>query len=68
MKATERDQPMRNITETNMLLRAKIELPDGSKLTKDEFRDGWNVVRSEDARRLHNIFQFDPAISSGEQN
>jgi hypothetical protein len=43
---------MRIIAERNMLLRAKTELPNGLKLATDEFREGWEFVRSCDARRL----------------
>ena len=43
---------MRTIAERNMLLRAKIALPDGLKLATDEFREGWEFVRTFDARRL----------------
>jgi hypothetical protein len=37
-----------------MLLRSGTELPDGLKLATDEFREGWEFVRSLDARRLEN--------------
>jgi hypothetical protein len=43
---------MRIIAERNMLLRARTELPDGLKLATDEFREGWEFVRTFDARRL----------------
>ena len=43
---------MRTIAERNMLLRAKIALPDGMKLATDEFREGWEFVRTFDACRL----------------
>jgi hypothetical protein len=43
---------MQNIAELNMLLRGRIALPDGIKLTTDEFREGWHFVRSVDARHL----------------
>jgi hypothetical protein len=43
---------MRNIAELNMLLRVQVELPSSLKLVTDEFREGWNFVRSLDARRL----------------
>jgi hypothetical protein len=43
---------MRAITELNMLLRERTELPDGLKLATDEFREGWEFVRTSDARRL----------------
>jgi len=43
---------MRNIAVRNMLMRCGIELPKGMKLERDEFRDGWEFVRTLDARRL----------------
>ena len=43
---------MRNIAESNMLLRERIELPAGLKMTTDEFREGWSFIKGSDARRL----------------
>ena len=43
---------MRKIAETNMLLRARLELPDGLKLATDDFREGWQFVRTLNALRL----------------
>jgi hypothetical protein len=43
---------MRTIAELNILLRARTELPCGLKLATDEFREGWEFVRTFDARRL----------------
>jgi hypothetical protein len=43
---------MRTIAELNMLLRARIELPEGMKLATEQFREGWNFVRTGDAPRL----------------
>ncbi|MGD0737842.1 MAG: hypothetical protein ABR976_22135 [Terracidiphilus sp.] len=43
---------MRAIAELNMLLRERIELPAGLKMTTDEFREGWSFIKSNDARRL----------------
>jgi hypothetical protein len=43
---------MRTIAELNVLLRARVELPAGLKLATEEFREGWNLARSVDARRL----------------
>jgi hypothetical protein len=43
---------MRNIAELNMLLRVRVELPAGLKLATEEFREGWNFLRTGDARRL----------------
>jgi hypothetical protein len=34
----------------NLLLRAQIELPEGLRLMTEEFREGWNISRSVDAR------------------
>jgi len=45
------------IAEKNMLLRARVELPAGLKLATEEFREGWNFVRSGDARRLEKKIQ-----------
>jgi hypothetical protein len=43
---------MRPIVELNVLLRERIELPVGFKLATEEFREGWNFVRSSNAKRL----------------
>ena len=43
---------MRAISQSNMLLRARTELPDGLRIATDEFRDGWNFVQAVNARRL----------------
>jgi hypothetical protein len=43
---------MGNIAERTMLLRGQIELPNTLKLTTEEFREGWNIVRSGGAHRL----------------
>ena len=40
------------ITETNMLIRAKVLLPVGMKLTTQEFRGGWKLVGIRDSRLL----------------
>ena len=48
---------MCTIAESNVLLRAKAELPDGFKLATEEFREGWNRMRSGDARRLEKKIQ-----------
>jgi hypothetical protein len=40
-----------------MLLRARAELPVGLKLATEEFREGWNFVRSGDVRRLEKKIQ-----------
>jgi hypothetical protein len=42
---------MRDIAAQNVLLRMRVELPVGLKLTIHEFRDGWNFVTN-DASRL----------------
>jgi hypothetical protein len=43
---------MRTIAKLNMLLRAQTELPDGLNLATEEFREGWNFVRTINAERL----------------
>ena len=48
---------MHNIAEMNMLLRVRAELPAGLRLATEEFREGWNFVRSGDARRLEKKIQ-----------
>ena len=44
---------MRELAELTMLLREGAELPDGLKLVTEEFREGWNLVRSGDAHCLY---------------
>jgi hypothetical protein len=48
---------MRNIAETNLLVKTRVELPNGLKLATEEFREGWSFTRSLDARRLHKKIQ-----------
>lgn len=43
---------MRTIAELNVLLRTRAELPVNLKLATDEFREGWNFVRTVTAQRL----------------
>jgi hypothetical protein len=43
---------MRTIAKLNILLRARTELPGGLKLTTEEFREDWNLVRTLNAGRL----------------
>ena len=43
---------MRTISQSNMLLRTRTELPDGLRMATDEFRDGWNLLLTVNARRL----------------
>ena len=43
---------MRTIAELNLLLRVRIELPEGLRLATDEFREGWSFSRSVDALHL----------------
>jgi hypothetical protein len=43
---------MRNIAESNILLRRQAEALNGLKLATEEFCAGWNYVRSADARRM----------------
>ena len=40
------------IAATSTFVRAQIELPAGLKLMMQDFREGWNFVENEDARRL----------------
>jgi hypothetical protein len=40
------------IAETNMLIRTQVELPNGMKLSTQEFRGGWNLVGIKDSRLL----------------
>jgi hypothetical protein len=37
---------MRTIVELNLLLRERVELPEGFKLGTEEFREGWKFSRS----------------------
>lgn len=43
---------MRTIAELNLLLRVQAELPQGLRLARDDFREGWSFARSLDARCL----------------
>jgi hypothetical protein len=43
---------MRNIAELTVLLRERVALPDHFKLVTEEFREGWDVVRSGDVNWL----------------
>ena len=43
---------MGKIAKRTMLLRGHIELPDNLTLATEEFREGWNIVRSGGARLL----------------
>ncbi len=43
---------MGDIAEHTMFLRRHMELPDKLTLATEEFREGWNIVRSGGARRL----------------
>lgn len=40
------------IAETNMLIRARVELPEGMTLTTQKFREGWDFVGIRDSRLL----------------
>jgi hypothetical protein len=48
---------MHNIAELTVLMRTKIEFPSGFKLARDGFQDGWEFVRSGNARRLERKVQ-----------
>ena len=43
---------MRDIAELTVLLRVRAEMPEGLKLTRDEFREGWSRLRTGNAKRL----------------
>jgi hypothetical protein len=43
---------MRDIAELTVLLRVRTEMPEGLKLTRDEFREGWNRLRTGNAKGL----------------
>lgn len=43
---------MNGIAESNVLLRAEIELPAGFKVATDEFHDGWHRMRCGGTGRL----------------
>jgi hypothetical protein len=40
---------MRTIAELNLLLRGRVEPPEGFRLATEEYREGWNFSRSIDA-------------------
>jgi hypothetical protein len=48
---------MHTIAELNMLLRERVELPVGFKLATEEFREGWNFMRTGDVHRLERKIQ-----------
>lgn len=43
---------MRTIAELSLLLRVRVELPEGFKLGTEKFKEGWSFSRSLDAGRL----------------
>jgi hypothetical protein len=43
---------MRNIAEQSILIREQIKLPEGLKLTADEFREGWELARTSNVGQL----------------
>ncbi|MGB8098406.1 MAG: hypothetical protein WCF17_14720 [Terracidiphilus sp.] len=43
---------MRTIDELNLLLRTRVELPEGIRLGTEAFREGWSFSRSLDVHRL----------------
>ncbi|MGB6725416.1 MAG: hypothetical protein WBE74_05885, partial [Terracidiphilus sp.] len=43
---------MRTINELNLLLRVRVELPEGLRLGTEKFREGWSFSRSLDVYRL----------------
>ena len=48
---------MRKIAETNILLRARVELPSGLTLATEEFREGWDLVQTGKATGLRKKIQ-----------
>lgn len=48
---------MRNIAESNMLLRAGVDLPAGLNLGIEEFCEGWRFLRTSNAKRLEKRIQ-----------
>jgi hypothetical protein len=65
---------MGDIAELTMLLRERVELPDGLELVTEEFREGWNSVRSGDVhwldkkirmRRWHFMWSAQELLRSG---
>ncbi len=51
------DPLMYIIKTTNMVTRARVELPRGLTLATNEFGEGWNLVRSGGAERLQRKIQ-----------
>ncbi len=43
---------MHTIAESRMLLRAHVELPASYRLATEEFREGWDMVRTSNSARL----------------
>lgn len=43
---------MRKIAELNVLMRTRVALPDGMNMVTEEFREGWDFVRSGKAKGL----------------
>jgi len=43
---------MRAIAQSHILLRNRIQLPDGLRVATEDFREDWNFVRSANALRL----------------
>jgi hypothetical protein len=43
---------MCTILESNVLLRARGEFPDGLRVATEEFREGWNLMRTGGVERL----------------
>ena len=43
---------MHTIAAVNLLLRARVELPEGFSRATEEFREGWSFSRSVDVGRL----------------
>ncbi|MGD0546250.1 MAG: hypothetical protein ABR991_00285 [Terracidiphilus sp.] len=49
---------MRTITELNLLLREKADLPGGLKLETETFREGWKIARTVNVQQLDQRVQM----------
>jgi hypothetical protein len=56
---------MRNIAELTVLFRERVALPDHFKLVTEEFREGWDFVRSGDVHGWTKRPEGADGISSG---
>jgi hypothetical protein len=51
------EMTMRKIAALNVLLRMRVLLPDGLKVTTEEFGAGWNLMQAGDMARLEEEIQ-----------